>query len=331
MNRRRYLARGLGLILIAALFQLHLGCKREAPAAITEKRDAVSGMRPKPEPIRIDSKLPEKYQKIQKELAARYPLAKAEWEQEHKDRKELVRPTPAGFKPENTRRRIGLALIAKSPQIHKGANLWYRLELQNLGREPVYWAESPSFFKNGDALALSKFRFHLIPPDGDEIEMSPWKSAPGCGGMGEEFILPGAEKMSPEKLSSALAELTVQANLESGLSVRLQPGETLATRPWRNIDPREYCRRRKRGEIVDFRAPGAFRELVSDTEFDAVGRYKLRIVYTALSPSPPTEEEIQWMISRGIDRERVMKNYEKSVQESLGTVSSNWIEVEVVP
>ena len=54
--------------------------------------------------------------------------------QRAKDRAELVRPTPPGFKPRLAS--VKITMIARDSKVKVGGSFWYRIELQNVGRNP---------------------------------------------------------------------------------------------------------------------------------------------------------------------------------------------------
>lgn len=112
---------------------------------------------------------------------------------------ELVRPAPRDFVP-RPGRALNLKLIPERAFVSRGRSFWYRLELQNEGREPFLWREDRSFFEDG-FLQNADVQFFVTQPDGRSVRMLPPLDDPG--------------------------------RVEStGIQVTLSPGETLVSRPW---------------------------------------------------------------------------------------------------
>lgn len=113
---------------------------------------------------------------------------------------ELVRPAPKGFKPVEGRK-VELKLIPEREYVSRGRSFWYRLEMQNMGRQTLQWDEKDSFFEDG-YLRDANVRFLVTQPDGREVRMQPPL---------DDY---GAERDG------------------GGIRVRLKSGETLVSRPW---------------------------------------------------------------------------------------------------
>lgn len=128
---------------------------------------------------------------------------------EQKDRKELSRQPKQEWTPENTPRKLKILFLLDKNRIRKGESFHYRLEMQNLGREPLAFRETePSFIKDGSLCGSGAFKLYAAPPGGKE-RLLPCKPA-------EEAAV---------QASTAPAEET-----GSGLDLVLQPGEYLLTR-----------------------------------------------------------------------------------------------------
>ncbi|MDD5304403.1 MAG: hypothetical protein PHS14_15000 [Elusimicrobia bacterium] len=126
---------------------------------------------------------------------------------EQKDRRELLRQPKQEWKPENTPRKLNMLLLTDKAKIRKGAAFRYRLEMQNVGREPLSFKETaPSFIKDGSLCGANAFKFYAVPPG-------------------------GKERLLPCKAPDAVRPSTAPAGEpESGLELDLQPGEYLLTR-----------------------------------------------------------------------------------------------------
>lgn len=113
---------------------------------------------------------------------------------------ELVRPAPKGFKPVEGRK-VELKLIPEREYVSRGRSFWYRLEMQNMGRQTLLWDEKDSFFEDG-YLRDANVRFLVTQPDGRVVRMLPPLDDYGADRDG------------------------------TGIRVRLKSGETLVSRPW---------------------------------------------------------------------------------------------------
>lgn len=223
-------------------------------------------------------------------------------EEQARDRAELVRPAPPGFKPESKKKKAKLKLTARDKKIKAGDKFWYRLELQNVGGEPINWFETSSFFKQGFLRGQFKFFVRV----GEEKEQLMHRPVPLPGPpKGDLEFPPGASAAEKERLFQQLRNQPERNQLR----VTLAPGETLVSRAWNrsvtallNEDP-------------DSAIPGDYRELLTMFEFNEPGVYRIKAVYD--------------------DQRRPRKypsKFEKLLQDlSLGLIESNWVTVEVSP
>ena len=60
---------------------------------------------------------------------------------EQRDRKDLLRQPMPGWQPENAPRKLNILLLSDRSRIRAGATFHYRLEMQNVGREPLLFRE----------------------------------------------------------------------------------------------------------------------------------------------------------------------------------------------
>ncbi|MBI4349559.1 MAG: hypothetical protein HY553_22175 [Elusimicrobia bacterium] len=316
---------------VACVLPFGAGCGRREPAATAPSPSPrTPAVEPRSYGLPPDfESLPERTKEIFLDLQAAAPANEA---QEKLDREELIRPAPPGWKPEEPGRRVRLTLIVKEPTLRRGETLWYRLEFQNTGSESIDYFESDSFFKKGAWLSWG-WKFYV---NGEEVHLGDLdfnRGAPVAG----PFEPPGWEKLTEAERDAYVKrrnkETEAAYRRRTNLSVTLHPGETLVTRPWRNVGREVADRMWARGEDPDrARAPGAFREFYSVFfQFDKPGKYRIKAVYSDQPPGPPTEEKLRWMEERGHSRADQMAEHRKRVAESLGTIESNVIEVEVVP
>ena len=243
-------------------------------------------------------------------LLSQVPQYMAADKQEEKDRLELVTPPPPGWRPEKVARKIKLTLVAEKTMIRRGEKFCYRLEIQNVGRDPVRLIEMPeSFIKSGLLGASQGFEFYVIPPGGKEKKL--WLySRPSQGLLQyKEYKFP--ESWSEAQKSAAVEKLNQELRAKSELSLMLQPGETLRTR-------------------TDSGLPNGFRELGTDFEFNRPGTYVVKAVHADLTPKPPSEKSLEAGVKRGHTRAEQLKGYALWKERSLGRAESNAVELEVV-
>lgn len=244
-------------------------------------------------------------------LSALVPGLVAGDRQEIKDRKELVLSPPAGWKPENVRRKIKLTLIPEKTMIRAGERFRYRLETQNVGQEPVMLSEDQRAFVKTGNLSGPWYRFYVTLPDGKKeqldntfhpsfIDVSPL----------HEYHFPAT--MTSAQKDAAFKQIQLQEHAESAIRLELLPGETVVTRP----DPPP---------------PNRFRDMDADLVFKKPGTYRVKATFEEPPLKPESEKHIQAMIKEGISREDQLKMHEKMNRDSLGIIESNTVLLEVVP
>lgn len=252
-------------------------------------------------------------------------------EHEAADRREFVRAAPPRWKPLTSGRKLRLSLIPQKTLLQKGESLWYRLELQNVGSEAIWFFEPNSFFKRG-AWASHKWQVFV---DGQEIQLGDLDF--GAPAAMEPFPPPGWERLTDEQKAAEVERLNRESEaarrLRENLNVTLKPGETLVSRPWRHLGRGEAAAMRERGEDPDrARAPGEFRELYSVFfRFDRPGTHLVQVFFRDPPPEPPTESDFQFMHKRGYGREVLLREHRERVSKALGTIESNVVEVRVAP
>lgn len=251
------------------------------------------------------------------------------------ERRELVRPAPAGFKPGRDRRKFRLTLVARDKTIRVGEAFWYRLELQNLGREAVRYWEVDSFLKDGGSYGLGHWYFYATDPKGRRETLS---IGTLFGGheiretRTDAVPIPGSEKMSEAEIEQFIRRDSAKRRADRDLIVNLAPGETLVSRPWRWVDAWERVERRDRGESdLAPRPTGDFRELWTNFRFDFPGRYEVLAIYDDTMPPLPSEDFIKGMEKDGYSRASTIADYKKRGLERLGRVESAPVVIEVLP
>ncbi|MCM2305407.1 MAG: hypothetical protein NDJ72_11935 [Elusimicrobia bacterium] len=121
---------------------------------------------------------------------------------EQKDHKELSRQPSEEWTPSSTPRKLNILFLLDKNRIRKGETFRYRLEMQNLGQEPLAFKEAaPSFIKDGSLCGSGDIKLYAAPPDGKETLLT-CKPAAAAAAKGPD----------------------------AGLDLLLEPGEYLLTR-----------------------------------------------------------------------------------------------------
>ncbi|MBI4679228.1 MAG: hypothetical protein HY748_16760 [Elusimicrobia bacterium] len=260
---------------------------------------------------------------FQKELEARTPEFEAKHQEmlrrEVIDRKNYVRPAPSGFKPKRVGRKIKMTLFLENKvfRVLREDEHWlnrgplrYRVEIQNVGRETIFWIENHSFIKTG--YLGGKFAFYAITPKGRQVELEWRLRNPLVSDVGSEPIpIPGFDRLPEAEKGKAAKAYVDELNAQLKLALDLHPGETLVSR--------------------HFLKPEPFMPFLTDYEFTPPGVYGIKVVFNDPPPKPPDEDEIQHWIKRGFSREEQLKEHQRSVVESFGRVESNIVKIQVVP
>lgn len=235
------------------------------------------------------------------------------------DEAELVRPAPPGFKPEPFRRKVRLKLIPKKTVLKPGEVLWYRVELQNLGREAISFNPSGrSFWKAGNA-EFDKWRFLITPPGGKEVDA-----------LIQYYLQDGVGPGARGRMNAAQREDHAFRMLRlNSLNVAVMPGETLVTKAWRLLSYTELNDQSYR-DITPAPVEGDFRELaLEEFRFKAPGVYRVKVVF--LDPPLYTERHFKEAAKSGSEGEATIRYYNRSNSRRLGTVESNTVRIEVKP
>lgn len=249
------------------------------------------------------------------------------------ERRELVRPAGPDFKPEPVDRKLRLTLIPRDKTIRVGERFWYRIELQNLGREPVRFLDFDSFLKNG-ALISMRWDFELVDPHGKRIDLVVGTLF-GLLAVKDHNLdavpIPGAEKMSDDEVQDYIRRDSARRRADRRLDVVLAPGETLLSRPWRWHDHFERLERKERGETNLTPMPqGPWRELWVSYPIETPGRYEIQVVYDDTGPTAPHEDILRAKEKRGISRESAIADYQETVKKRLGRLVSEPVRFEVI-
>lgn len=250
------------------------------------------------------------------------------------ERRELVRPAPPHFKPELVDRKLRLTLIPRETTIRAGERLWYRIELQNVGREPVRFREHSTFLKNGDRYASGRWNFDLIEPGGGRVALN-IGSIFGARLVSDAKLdvvpVPGAENMSDAEVAAFIRRDYAHRRADMDLDVVLAPGETLVSRPWRWHDAIERLERKRRGETdLTPRPEGPWREFWTNYRFETPGRYEMTLEYDDTGPTAPAEDVLRELERQGFSRESVIADYAARAKKQLGRFMSEPVTFEVL-
>ncbi len=247
---------------------------------------------PMPMPHSGAAGIPEKPEPIRKLDA----LISADEKLAAKNREEMILPAPGGFRPEGAARKVRLALILEKTSLAAGEEPRFRLELSNVGREPLDYVENdPSVFRWGGLLhSMKSIRFFLVDSKGTRRKMEP-----ALGGRPEAFKSRSGEIALNEEAAGAAANT---------FRVRILPGETLRS-------------------LGDGDSPSApFRTMRLRPEFTRRGKYSI-IVALDDRPSPLTEEYVK-VASKFRPEAQIRADHAKRAAEALGPVESAPVAVE---
>lgn len=225
-----------------------------------------------------------------------------------KVRRDYVRPAPRGFKPEDAKRKIKVILVSGRAMMRIGERFSYRLEIQNVGREPIQFYEPHSDFLVGHH-QFGKYKFIAILPNGTK-KLLPMATGHDLGDS--EVHFPGEERMTTAEKDAAARQMELEGRHDWELDIILQPGEALVSKA--------------RGGAF-----GAFNELPTSFKFKIPGTYRIKAAYDDPPPEPPAEEKIQRLIKKDVSRENQMRFYRERVDRSFGRVESETVSIEVIP
>lgn len=244
-------------------------------------------------PARPDGKKP--VPELIKKLDA---LVDADQRLEDKNTRTMVQPAPPGFTPEPVARKIRLRLFLEKTKIRVGESPRFRLEMMNVGREPIEYIEyDSSVFRWGGLLhSIKTIKFLLTDSSGRTHRLEP-----ALGGR-------------PEPLKRMSAPFTAEQQAESTASTtfraRIGPGETLRS-------------------LGDGNSPAEpFRTMVVRDEFKTPGRYRIRVELDD-RPEPLTESFIK-LASSFQSPETTRKEHAQLVADALGPVATETVILEVV-
>ncbi len=126
----------------------------------------------------------------------RIPYYRAE---EERDQREMVRPAPAGFKPD-PKRKVKLTLIFKSTSAPESGSFWFKVDLQNVSPVSIHYFERgwDCFFKCGGLSSGMKISFKFARGDGKWVwfPVTYENKSDACPNGPTEVHLPGWNSMN---------------------------------------------------------------------------------------------------------------------------------------
>ena len=245
--------------------------------------------------------------KLDRQLDAEQELAKI-------NRRTMVTPAPAGFKPEPVARKIRLKLVLEKKTIRVGEYLSIRLELTNVGREAIDYQElERSIFVKGGGLSdsLKTLYFYRTDSKGKREELMPLMfGAPSSGAPSSHRPTPFPSGMSEADKEKLFQEISATAGAGSDFQVKLLPGETLHS-------------------LGNDGSPGnSFKPLYAKGfRYGEPGIYRLHLELDD-RPGPLDKDLIEHQLSFST-LEEIQESHAKSVRKALGPVSSNAVTFEV--
>lgn len=199
---------------------------------------------------------------------------------EARDRAELVRPAPPGYKPPFKGKKVVLRLIPRDKILRPGQEFWYRLELTNAGTKPIWWSgDEGAFFKTGHLQPGGKIRFFVIDEAGRRQQML--EPEHGTGSLASDIRLPAG--WTKEQRAEFIAELNDPRR--NKLDIELRPGETLVSRGGPDPSDEEEIALIEAGKNPATFPRGPYRTLNTRYTFQKPGRYRLQV--TMENPPPP--------------------------------------------
>lgn len=220
------------------------------------------------------------------------------------DRRTMVSPAPPDFRPEPVARKIRLKLVLEKSKIRAGESPRFRLELTNVGREPIIYQElEATIFKWGSLWdSMRTISFLLVDPRGKELDLLP----PLPTGRAEPTRYHDATPESEEKMRRNNALYAASSKFK----VKVLPGETL----------------RSLGDGDSAQEP--FRTLRVQEGFEKPGKYTLRVVLDD-RPAPMNDIYIKALLKIRTMAE-IQSSFDQRLKEALGPVSTDNLPLEVV-
>lgn len=221
------------------------------------------------------------------------------------NRRIMVTPALPDFKPEPVDRKVKLRLVLETSKIKKGGRPRVRLEMTNVGRQPLDYSETRSsfFVKDGGLLDSPTISFFVKGARTKWRELlPPTIPAPAPPGEGRRRSSPPSG-LTPAELENWFEEINAMGQAHATFKVRLLPGETL----------------RSVGD--DDAGPTGFKTLLSEDSFGTPGAYRLKVVLDD-RPAALTKEFIEYLVETGSTMEQIRAGHKEESRNALGPVSA---------
>lgn len=233
------------------------------------------------------------------------------------NRRTMIIPAPADFKPVDADRKIQLRFYLEKTKIRPREFLKYRIEIMNVGRQAIDYEEfKASLLKYGGLLNSDIIHFYVTDPHGKRAELIPssaWSKGPHddkhLPPTGNAWSLAVPSNLSKEEKDKWLTDTNARSEASNHFQVRILPGETLRS-------------------LGDGQSLTTFRTLYCEQDFIKTGTYRLTVELDD-RPEPLTDEAITDALSYWTP-EQSRKFHEERVKKALGPVSST-VAFEVVP
>lgn len=226
-------------------------------------------------------------------------------------RRTMVTPAPADFKPEPVARKVRLRLALEKTKIRVGEKLRFRLEMTNVGRDPLDYHEIRSSLFAGNLLDTVTMSFYLTDSRNKRVELMPRTGRPSDGGAPSEKLVP-PRGLPAAELEKWFQETNAMGQAHATFKVMLLPGETL-----RSIGEDD-------SSVENFKAL-----IVEEDAYDKPGPYRLHLELDD-RPDPLDDDYIQFSLKTGDTLEEIHKRHDRRNKEALGPISSNAVAFEVV-
>jgi hypothetical protein len=229
--------------------------------------------------IKNVSRLDERQKKF---LLEKLPEESAHEDQEAKDRQKLVLPKPVGWRPEPVAQKLKLVLVPERTRLRRGERFYYRLEMQNMGQEPVFFYEPWDGFVKWGTLSRP-YSFWVTCPDGIRINLD------SRAYFDESVKFQELDGLGSLDTLAQLENANMRIRARYELWLNLEPGETLRTawemtfwdmmhwgvKDWEGSAPRRQ-----------------FRDLRTRFAFDESGVYSILVVRDDPAAGGRTESNV---------------------------------------
>lgn len=230
------------------------------------------------------------------------------------DRRELVSPPPAGFRPLAKAKAPKLHLSLKSTTLKRGEHLSYSLAISNAGSAAFQVYDQRAFFKRPTLTSSIEWEFWLTKPDGSRIQMLYGDSIEGMTRRVRTLPLTPMEESILASTSTRRSPNfdAWESQARHILDILLAPGETLRNRA---------CADAESGQTVVSAPVGpGFCRFPSDETPDAPGQYTLTVLMVDKTPDLPSAGNPQFLA-----------DFKRAHAHHLGRIESNSVSFQVVP